>query len=92
MEGVTRRTILQLAHDLGIAAVERMIDRTEVYIADEAFLTGTGAQLAWIAEIDGRVIGNGKIGPISAKIQKLFFNIVRGNEKKYSSWLTPVKV
>ena len=92
LEGVTRRTILQLAHDLGIAAVERMIDRTEVYIADEAFLTGTDAQLAWIAEIDGRVIGNGKIGPISAKIQKLFFNIVRGNEKKYSSWLTPVKV
>ena len=90
LEGITRRTILQLANDLGIASVERHIDRTEVYIADEAFLTGTGAQLAWVSEVDGRTIGNGKIGPISQKIQKLFFNIVRGNVSKYSSWLTKV--
>lgn len=90
LEGITRRTIIELARDLEIPALEREIDRTEVYIADEAFLTGTGAQLAWIAEVDGRTIGNGKIGPISAKIQKLFFNIVRGKEKKYSDWLTKV--
>ena len=90
LEGITRRTILQLANDLGIASVERHIDRTEVYIADEGFLTGTGAQLAWVSEVDGRTIGNGKIGPISQKIQKLFFNIVRGNVSKYSSWLTKV--
>ncbi len=90
LEGITRRTILELAHDLEILAIEREIDRTEVYIADEAFLTGTGAQLAWVAEIDGRVIGNGKIGPISSKIQKLFFNIVRGKEKKYMPWLTKI--
>ena len=90
LEGVTRRTILQLAGDLGVSSVERMIDRTESYIADEAFLTGTGAQLAWIAEIDSRKIGSGRIGPITKKIQRLFFSIIRGNESKYSSWLTKI--
>jgi len=90
LEGITRRTIIQLAEDLEIPAEERLIDRTEVYIADEAFLTGTGAQVAWIAEVDGRIIGNRKIGPITEKIQKLFFDIVRGREKKYSGWLTKV--
>lgn len=91
LEGITRRTIIQLATDFEIPIEERMIDRTEVYIADEAFLTGTGAQVAWISEVDGRIIGNGEIGPLTSKIQKLFFNIVRGREEKYSSWLTKVK-
>ncbi len=90
LEGITRNTILQLAYDLKIPIIEREIDRTEVYIADEAFLSGTGAQVAWIAEVDGRVIGEGKIGPITSKIQKLFFDIVRGKEKKYSNWLTKI--
>lgn len=90
LEGITRRTILELAGDLDIPILEREIDRSEVYIADEAFLSGTGAQVAWIAEVDGRRIGKGKIGPISQKIQKLFFDIVRGKEKKYSKWLTKV--
>lgn len=90
LEGITRSTILQLAFDLKIPILEREIDRTEVYIADEAFLSGTGAQVAWIGEVDGRKIGEGRIGPITSKIQKLFFNIVRGKEKKYSSWLTKV--
>ncbi len=90
LEGITRRTVIQLAEDLEIPVEERLIDRTEVYIADEAFLTGTGAQVAWIAEVDGRTISNGKIGPITEKIQKLFFNIVRGREKKYSQWLTKI--
>jgi len=90
LEGITRRSIIQLAQDLSIPVSERMIDRTECYIADEAFLSGTGAQLAWIAEIDGRQIGSGKMGPVSGKLQKLFFSIVRGNERRYSSWLTKV--
>lgn len=89
LEGITRRTILQLAAELNIPCEERHIDRTEVYIADEAFLTGTGAQVAWISEVDGRKISE-NIGPISGKIQKLFFNIVRAKEKKYSRWLTRV--
>jgi branched-chain amino acid aminotransferase len=90
LEGITRRTIIQLSCDLDIPFIEREIDRTELYVADEAFLSGTGAQVAWISEIDGRKIGDGKIGPIAGKLQKLFFNIVRGNEKKYSSWLTKI--
>jgi len=89
LEGITRRTIIVLAGDLKIPVVEREIDRTEVYIADEAFLTGTGAQVAWISEVDGRVISK-QIGPITGKIKNLFFNIVRGKEKKYSHWLTIV--
>lgn len=90
LEGITRKTILQLAKDLKIPIEERPIDRTEVYIADEAFLSGTGAQVAWIEEIDGRKIGNRHIGSITAKLQNLFFDIVRGKEKKYSSWSTKV--
>lgn len=90
LEGITRRTIIELAKELKIAVEERPVDRTEVYIADEAFFAGTGVQVAWIAEVDGRMIGNGKIGPITAKLQKLFFDIVRGKEKRYSSWLTKI--
>lgn len=90
LEGITRRTIIEMANDLKIPVEEREIDRTEVYIADEAFLSGTGAQVAWIAQVDGRVISDGKIGPITSKLQKLFFDIVRGKEKKYSRWLTKV--
>lgn len=90
LEGITRNTILQLAHDSGIPTEEREIDRTEVYIAQEAFLCGTGVQVSWISEMDQRVIGLGEIGPITEKIQQLFFSIVRGKEKKYSHWLTKV--
>lgn len=90
LEGITRRSIMTLAVDLGIPVVERPIDKTEIYVAEEAFLAGTGVQVAWISEVDGRVIGEGTIGPISAKIQKLFFSIVRGKEKKYIPWLTKV--
>lgn len=90
LEGITRKTIIELAKDLKIPVEEREIDRTEVYICDEAFLTGTGVQVAWIAQVDGRKVGDGTMGPITGKIQKLFFDIVRGKEKKYSSWLTKV--
>ena len=90
LEGITRKTIITLAHDLSIPIEERPIDRTEVYSADEAFLTGTGAQVAWIKEVDGRQISDSKMGPITERIQKLFFAIVRGKEKKYSKWLTKV--
>lgn len=90
LEGITRRTIMELARDLDISLETREIDRTECYIADEAFLSGTGYQLVWIKEVDGRVIGEGRMGPLTEKIQKLFFNIVREKEKKYLSWLTKV--
>lgn len=90
LEGITRRTIIQLAQDLKIPVVERSINRTELYIADEAFFTGTGAQVAWISEIDGRKIGLGKKGSNTAKIQKHFFDVVRGKIKKYDSWCTKI--
>jgi branched-chain amino acid aminotransferase len=90
LEGITRRTVIELAQELKIPVAEREIDRTEVYVADEAFLSGTGVQVAWIGKVDGRIIGNGKMGPISGAIQKLFFNMVRGLEKKYSGYLTKI--
>lgn len=90
LEGITRRSIIALAKDLSIPVLEREIDRSEVFIADEAFLCGTGVQVAWVGEVDGRVIGNGTIGPITRKLQKLYFDIVHGEETKYSDWLTKI--
>jgi branched-chain amino acid aminotransferase len=90
LEGITRRTILQLAADMGIPTVERDISRTELYAADEAFFCGTGAQVAWIESIDRRVINNGAIGPITDSLQKKFFSFASGNEPAYMHWLTPV--
>ncbi len=90
LEGITRTTVLHLARDLGIDVVERSIDRTELYIADEVLFCGTGAQVAVVAEIDARKIGTGKIGAVGQKIQETYFNVVRGKNPKYAEWLTPV--
>lgn len=92
LEGIVRRTIIQLAKDLNIPVEERLIDRSELYIADEAFLSGSGVQVAWIAKIDDRKIGDGKRGSITKKLQELFFQIVRGENKKYEHWCTKVAV
>ncbi|MBI3781205.1 MAG: branched-chain amino acid transaminase [candidate division NC10 bacterium] len=91
LEGITRETIIELAREeLGIETVERPIGRTELYVADEAFLCGTGAQVSPMIEVDKRPLGNGRIGPITAKIQALYFDVVKGKQKKYSHWLAPV--
>jgi len=92
LEGITRRSILMFAHDAGIATEEREIDRSELYVADEAFLCGTGAQVTVVGSIDGRPIGSGQRGPLTAKIQELFFNCVRGKDKTYDQLLTKVPV
>jgi len=92
LEGITRRSVLQFAHDLEIPVEERTIDRSELYIADEAFFCGTGAQVAWISEIDHRKIGTGRRGKIAGTIQDLFFKVVRGDEEKYESWRTKIQV
>ncbi|MDQ5920031.1 MAG: Branched-chain-amino-acid aminotransferase [Pseudomonadota bacterium] len=92
LEGITRRTIIELARDLGISVVERTIDRSELYVADEVFLTGTGCQLAWVSAIDRRNVGNGQIGPISEKLRALYFDTVHGKVTKYASWCRVVDV
>jgi len=91
LEGITRATVIQIARDeLGIETVERLIDRTELYIAEEAFFCGTGVQIAAIAEIDHRPIGTGRIGPVVSKLRDLYFDIVKGRVEKYRHWCTPV--
>ncbi len=91
LEGITRETVIELAREeLGIETIERPIGRTELYVADEAFLCGTGAQISPMIEVDKRSLGTGRIGPISAKIQALYFDVVKGKQKKYAHWLTPV--
>lgn len=91
LEGITRETVIELAREeLGIETTERPIGRTELYVADEAFLCGTGAQVSPMIEVDKRPLGSGRIGPITAKIQALYFDVVKGKQKKYAHWLTPV--
>ena len=91
LEGITRRSILHLAQaELGLPVVERHMDRSEVYLADEAFFCGTGAQVAPVTSVDHRAIGNGEVGPVVKQLQELFFGIVRGKNEKYMDWLTPV--
>ncbi len=89
--GITRASIIQLAEDeLGLETVERSIDRTELYIADEVFLTGTAAHVTAVARLDHREIGNGGIGEITAKLQEIYFAMVKGEVPKYRDWLTPI--
>lgn len=91
LEGIVRRSVIELCrHDLGIDVVEREIDRTEVYIADEAFMCGTGAQITPITRVEHRPIGTGVMGPITQRIQDKFFDVVMGNDETYHHWLTPV--
>ncbi|HEY7126096.1 MAG TPA: branched-chain amino acid transaminase [Ktedonobacterales bacterium] len=90
--GVTRDTIMKLAQrELGRITRERSIDRTELYTADEVLLCGTGAQIAPVTQIDHRPIGNGKIGPLTTELQRLYFEVVRGQRPEYQEeWCTPV--
>ncbi|MCS3903336.1 branched-chain amino acid aminotransferase [Methylohalomonas lacus] len=87
LEGITRDTILRLAADLDIPVIEKRITRDEVYIADEAFFTGTAAEVTPIRELDGRVIGSGKRGPVTERLQTLYFDLVHGRSDKYADWL-----
>jgi len=91
LDGITRATVMQLAADLGIKVVEKRITRDEVYIADEAFFTGTAAEVTPIRELDGRKIGIGKRGPITEQLQTLYFDLVHGRSSTYPEWLTLVK-
>jgi branched-chain amino acid aminotransferase len=90
LDGITWRSIQTVCADHGIPVEARKITRDDVYIADEAFFTGTAAEVTPIRELDGRIIGNGARGPITEKLQAAFFDIVYGRNAKYHSWLTPV--
>jgi len=91
LSGITRASVIELANELGYEVISRRITRDDVYIADEAFFTGTAAEVTPIRELDGRQIGAGKAGPVTKAIQEAFFDVVTGKDKKRRQWLTPVK-
>ncbi len=93
LEGVVRRTIAELLREeMGVEVVERAIDRTELFVADEAFFSGTGVQIAAITAVDHRPLGDGVMGPVTGRLRELFFNVVRGREPRYRHWCAPVFV
>ncbi len=91
LEGVVRRSMVELARDrLGIIVEEREIDRSELYMADEAFFCGTGVQMAAVESIDHRIVGDGKMGPLTRQLGDLFYSVLIGEETDYQHWVTPV--
>ncbi|MFN2519934.1 MAG: branched-chain amino acid transaminase [Candidatus Limnocylindria bacterium] len=90
LEGIVRSSILRIADDEGIPVITRQIDRTELYVCDELFLCGTGAQVSAVTSVDRRPIGDGEVGPITARMSRIYFEAVRGRSERYRSWLTPV--
>lgn len=88
LDGITRRTIIELAEERGYTVKEKRLTRDEVYIADEAFFTGTAAEVMPIRELDNRQIGSGARGPITEELQSLYFDIVKGRNSQYEHWLT----
>jgi branched-chain amino acid aminotransferase len=90
LEGVTRQAVLEIAANEGIPVEIRSIDRSELYVADEAFLCGTGVQVSPVVGIDHRPIGSGEVGPIAWLIRDRYFDAVRGRLAEYRHWLTPI--
>jgi len=91
LEGVTRKALMELLANEGIAVEERSIDRSELYVADEVFLCGTGVQVSPVIEVDHRPVGSGKIGPIGRMVRDRYFDAVRGRLPEYSHWLTSIE-
>ena len=88
LDGITRDSVITIAHDEGLEVMEKNITRDEVYTADEAFFTGTAAEIKPIKELDRRMIGNGARGEITEKLQSIYFDTVKGENDKYEAWLT----
>ncbi|AMO70006.1 branched-chain amino acid aminotransferase [gamma proteobacterium BDW918] len=91
LDGITRNTIFEFAKELGLEVSEKRITRDEVYVADEAFFTGTAAEVLPIRELDGRIIGAGKRGPITTQLQTMYFDQVKGRRQQFPEWSTPVR-
>ena len=90
LPGITRNSVITLARDLGFAVLEERFSRDDLYVADEAFFTGTAAEITPIREVDQRTIGEGLPGPLTKKLQDIFFQVVRGSKAEYQHWLTYV--
>lgn len=91
LEGITRRSVIELLHkEFNLDVIERPIDRTEVYLCEEFFFTGTAAQITAVTKVDHRPIGKGVMGPITARLRKIFSDVVHGRLAQYQSWITPV--
>ena len=90
LNGITRDSVIKIARSNGISITERDIDRDDLYIADEVFMTGTAAEVKSVTEIDNRTIGNGKPGKITRKLQRAFMDVVLGEDEQFSEWLTPI--
>ena len=90
LDGITRDSVITIARDLGLEVIEKRITRDEMYCADEAFFTGTAAEITPIRELDDRAIGSGTRGPITEKLQSIFFDAVSGKSTQYQHWITPV--
>ena len=90
LEGITKDSVIEIAKDLGYQTIEREIPRTEIYFADEVFLTGTAAEITPVISIDGKKVGDGKVGNITGKIRTIYTDITMGKNKKYSKWITSV--
>jgi branched-chain amino acid aminotransferase len=91
LEGITRATVMELARtELHLDVVERSIDRSELYVCDEVFFTGTAVEIAPVVQVDHRPVGNGDIGPVAQKIRSLYLDAARGRLAAYRSWLWPV--
>jgi branched-chain amino acid aminotransferase len=90
LEGIVRASVLRIAEDVGVRLDVRPIDRTELYIADEVFLCGTGAQISPVTSIDHRPVGDGQVGPVTTRIKDVYYRAVRGDDERYRAWLTPV--
>ena len=90
LDGITRRTVVQLAKDFGIPVIERRITRDEMYVADEAFFTGTAAEVTPVREVDNRPVGHGKRGPVTEKLQAAYLKLVKGESDNYANWLSHI--
>ncbi|HVO78088.1 MAG TPA: aminotransferase class IV, partial [Methanomassiliicoccales archaeon] len=90
LEGITRNSVMEIAEDIGMPVIERDMTRSELYVADEVFMTGTAAEVQPVQSIDSIVVGPGMPGPVTLKLQRAFADAARGKDKKYEKWLTYV--
>ena len=92
LDGITRRSVIEITRDLGIELIERDLARAELYLADEVFVTGTAAELVPVTEVDDHTVGAGRRGPVTTQVQRVFEDALRGRDPRYAKWLDVVSV